>query len=611
MSVAENMKVQRNSVKLVVRGAVVWLLGLGCAMGDFDPAFTSATEGDEQPPKVVFNYKLQPNEVVSKVAVKADGQDVIAKLVSYAGDEAKKTAILFLVDTSDARRGMEILQAKKLITAALTKANGERHDIGVYPFTGQMDMDFAPMDSPLEDVASKVKTMKAEGKNTILYGSIIKAITELEKVKADRKALVVISDWQSEDKVWSAKDFTEKAKKRLKDSRIVCHSIILVHSEKSELDVAEAITNVMHGQMIKVDPKKVTIPVSFVAGLYNDLESGGSAEIDLIGREQAKKLVLTVDVQGGKTYTFEHDRTEQLKNRNNEAVEKIQEETQAALDAVVKEAGEAIGKIDAATADVQVESKKIIDDATAKITATVDEAKKEAAEVKLAQEDAQKAQASLDKQKEDAKLKLEALVDAPDEEDAEPTEEDEAAAEASDAESSAEKRLFGLPMPWAIAAAVAAILVVIGIIITLTRKKPQQEDLGDFSMNAAPEPEPTALREFDFGNGTAICQTLPSANETVVAQLLFGDGGKYGVFPISKTAVRIGRGSDNDLTFKNDSVSRHHAEILCKRDGKFIITDLDSGNGVLVNGVAVTQYELRPGDSVEVGEVCFTFGKQS
>ncbi|NWK54078.1 FHA domain-containing protein [Verrucomicrobiaceae bacterium N1E253] len=76
---------------------------------------------------------------------------------------------------------------------------------------------------------------------------------------------------------------------------------------------------------------------------------------------------------------------------------------------------------------------------------------------------------------------------------------------------------------------------------------------------------------------------------------------------MAKTAVRIGRGQDNDLSLKNDSVSRHHAEILNKRDGSFSITDLDSGNRVYVNGEEITQASLQVGDVVEVGEVTFTF----
>jgi len=76
---------------------------------------------------------------------------------------------------------------------------------------------------------------------------------------------------------------------------------------------------------------------------------------------------------------------------------------------------------------------------------------------------------------------------------------------------------------------------------------------------------------------------------------------------ITKTASRIGRRSDNDIVFSNDSVSGHHAELHMSREGAFSITDLGSGNGIVLNGKKVTQGGLRDGDLVELGEVRFRF----
>ena len=256
---------------------------------------------------------------------------------------------------------------------------------------------------------------------------------------------------------------------------------------------------------------------------------------------------------------------------------------------------------DTATEDVPADSPPTGEDAAGKITSVVDEAKSQLAGLSISAEDAAKAGADIDKMGEAAKLKIASLVEAAAEAASEP--------EKSKLEALADKKIFGISVLWLIGAAVAAVIVFIIVIIATSRKRPEDEDLGDFSLD--PTSGLGSAKEFEFGNGTAICQTSPSPGEAVVAQLVFGDGGKYGVFSISKAAVRIGRGGDNDLIFKNDSVSRHHAEILCKRDGKFVITDLDSGNGVLVNGRAVAQQELHSGDSIEVGEVCFTFSKQS
>jgi predicted component of type VI protein secretion system len=100
-----------------------------------------------------------------------------------------------------------------------------------------------------------------------------------------------------------------------------------------------------------------------------------------------------------------------------------------------------------------------------------------------------------------------------------------------------------------------------------------------------------------------------SARSAPLAYLVMQDA-EASRLAIIQTATRIGRRSDNDIVFSNDSVSGHHAEIHMGRDGTFTITDLGSGNGVLVNGQPAKQVGLRDGDIVELGEVRFRFTLQ-
>ncbi|MHA1538557.1 MAG: FHA domain-containing protein [Alphaproteobacteria bacterium] len=72
-------------------------------------------------------------------------------------------------------------------------------------------------------------------------------------------------------------------------------------------------------------------------------------------------------------------------------------------------------------------------------------------------------------------------------------------------------------------------------------------------------------------------------------------------------ALRIGRNEGNDVTLADNSISSFHAEIHRKRDGSFIITDLDSKNGVFLNDEVVEMAELKDGDEVELGDVRFRF----
>jgi FHA domain-containing protein/uncharacterized protein DUF1707 len=64
----------------------------------------------------------------------------------------------------------------------------------------------------------------------------------------------------------------------------------------------------------------------------------------------------------------------------------------------------------------------------------------------------------------------------------------------------------------------------------------------------------------------------------------------------------IGRAPSCDLVVADDSVSRRHAMLF--RDGdRVIVTDLGSSNGTFVNGRWVTQAEVRPGDTLQLGQL--------
>jgi hypothetical protein len=77
--------------------------------------------------------------------------------------------------------------------------------------------------------------------------------------------------------------------------------------------------------------------------------------------------------------------------------------------------------------------------------------------------------------------------------------------------------------------------------------------------------------------------------------------------PVRIPSLKIGRGQHNDFVLKNDSVSGNHSVLNCSRDGQWSITDLNSGNGVVLNGQRVQQAELHHGDTIELGELKMRF----
>jgi len=71
--------------------------------------------------------------------------------------------------------------------------------------------------------------------------------------------------------------------------------------------------------------------------------------------------------------------------------------------------------------------------------------------------------------------------------------------------------------------------------------------------------------------------------------------------------VNIGRADYNDLVISDDSVSTSHAK-LQRREGIWILVDLDSTNGCFVDGERVKgEATLAPGASVRFGDVQAVF----
>jgi hypothetical protein len=70
--------------------------------------------------------------------------------------------------------------------------------------------------------------------------------------------------------------------------------------------------------------------------------------------------------------------------------------------------------------------------------------------------------------------------------------------------------------------------------------------------------------------------------------------------------TRIGRGSDNELVLDTKHVSRYHA-VLLAGPVHTSIEDLNSTNGVFVNGKRVSRQVLKDGDRVMVGKTQFRY----
>lgn len=73
--------------------------------------------------------------------------------------------------------------------------------------------------------------------------------------------------------------------------------------------------------------------------------------------------------------------------------------------------------------------------------------------------------------------------------------------------------------------------------------------------------------------------------------------------------VMVGRAADCDIRIKHESVSRHHLSVEPDFDAPdgYIVRDLGSTHGSLINGVRIAEAAIKPGLRVRLGPATLQF----
>jgi FHA domain len=98
---------------------------------------------------------------------------------------------------------------------------------------------------------------------------------------------------------------------------------------------------------------------------------------------------------------------------------------------------------------------------------------------------------------------------------------------------------------------------------------------------------------------------LEPTADGVARLLIHSDGGREVVHVLGRK-TSIGRTPDNDLQIDGRHISRHHAVILAG-PATTLIEDLNSTNGVQVNGQRVVRHVLQDGDQVTIGRTLYRY----
>lgn len=126
----------------------------------------------------------------------------------------------------------------------------------------------------------------------------------------------------------------------------------------------------------------------------------------------------------------------------------------------------------------------------------------------------------------------------------------------------------------------------------------------------APAPAPAASPDEDDLAGAAVERTTVLTPPGARPALHVLNGPRPGHRIELEGTTLLGRLPECDVQLDDTSVSRRHARLV-KRPGGWSIEDLDSTNGVQVNGTSVSQTTLEDGDTIELGGVRMTFTTDS
>lgn len=142
--------------------------------------------------------------------------------------------------------------------------------------------------------------------------------------------------------------------------------------------------------------------------------------------------------------------------------------------------------------------------------------------------------------------------------------------------------------------------------------------LNDPILRLAPDPalgldgmSVVASSQYEPSGHTAAfaAQPNPGSNTAIPKNaFLIVDGSR--VFALDRTVINIGRRPDNHLVLPDPRVSRAHAQIRAIR-GQYVLFDLNSTSGTMVNGRRVHQYTLKPGDVISLSGVPLIYGEDS
>ncbi len=411
-----------------------------------------------------------------------------------------KTAILFLIDTSDPRRAKAIAKNIEHVKDLLGRLQAH-HIAGLATFDSNLDIRQMPGATPNSIIEVLDTQVEAIGKTTELYRNTLQAVKLLADTKASRKLIILLSDGLAEDQAYHHQDVISAAL----SANVVINTIGYAQSvaQSVSLQTLRRLSEESGGQFIAAGMPNYSLPESYMARPFALIDNGGSFSIDL----------------GKAAETGLYD-TQTLKLLISAGAQNIRLDLPVELPAAPAPLVEATPSVEVDPIDMM--GKMPVQDLHQPVAPAA------------------------------------VVINPP------------------PAASQTNPWLwYGIPLSFLIA--VIAALLYFGK--TFRRKA-----------------EEIAVEQ--------------KAHAHAAYGYLVRTDGSDERFTIDMNPWRIGRSKSNEMPLHDESISRQHAELHRDADGKVILTDLDSLNGVYLNDKKIKSAPLQEGDIVDLGDVTFRYSQQ-
>lgn len=502
---------------------------------------------------------IKENEIT---LTRSGGRDLSFDFVAFQ-PRVNASAILFLIQTGGKSHPNDSAREIK----RLIRHEGRRQ-FGVYTIAGDVTR-FTSLGASPEQIDNGLSRRRSRESGSALFTALDTALDDLASLEARRRTIVLLGDGSHDTEGPSEDDIVAKAQRL----NIAIHAIAMTDNRvddtiKDGMKVMRSMAERTGGVFEDAGPRRI-VSNAYINDFYHFVENGGEAQIAsyLSGGD-------VVDAAIG----LSNGRTVRVAN--------------------VPVRGTGSG--DGSTSGIDTRSSAVADESPS------DDDSDDTTET--------------------------AAVDTSAREDDVDDAADEDADGDGDADDSQFAALLDDPLQWASDnpfPALSALVALLGLgalgVIVLMRPKAQAYDDGYDDYDHGPAdlmPEPAVIQVADqdtvlMGGGVGRPDepvvvpghddaTRPEAGGVsqphVHGYLEFLDSDETRA-PLSATNVRIGRHRDNDICIANHSVHRQHAVIFKDSDGAFVIRDLGTKNGIIVNNVRCSQQKLNDGDVIELGEV--------